>query len=266
MFKKLIRTTLGKAGLEVSRRAPGVPVKRTSQLGALRQLVTHGIQPATVLDIGAANGTPPLYAAFPHAFHLMIEPLREFESELARVSKTLERSEIVFAAAGPESTTTQINVHPDLVGSSLLREDEDSDVNGVHREIPQVTIDELVTSRKLAGPFFVKIDAQGYELEVLRGGVDIVLPQTEALILEVSMFQFFAEGPQLADVVAALREYGFAAYDIVDLQYRPLDTALSQVDMVFCRTDGSLRSDHRYANAEQRAAQNERFRRRLGLR
>src|SRR3989442_12701698 len=42
----------------------------------------RGFAPATVIDVGAAYGTPALYAAFPDAYHVMIEPLADYEPSL----------------------------------------------------------------------------------------------------------------------------------------------------------------------------------------
>ncbi len=34
---------------------------------------------ATIIDIGVWKGTPELYAAFPEAYHVLIEPMKEYE-------------------------------------------------------------------------------------------------------------------------------------------------------------------------------------------
>ncbi len=56
-----------------------------------------------------------------------------------------------------------------------------------------------------------------------------------------------------------MKECGFVCYDIFGFQYRLLDNALSQVDMVFVKEKGLFRSDHSYATREQRAAQDAQF-------
>ena len=45
-------------------------------------------------------------------------------------------------------------------------------------------------------------------------------------------------------------------YDIYELQYRPLDHALSRVDVVLVKEDGQFRKFHHYATPEQRVKQN----------
>jgi hypothetical protein len=56
-----------------------------------------------------------------------------------------------------------------------------------------------------------------------------------------------------------MKNRGFVAYDISGLQYRPLDNALSQVDIAFVKEDGLFRQRHFYATPEQREAQNRRI-------
>ena len=45
-----------------------------------------GIAPATVIDVGAANGTRALYEAYPDARLVLIEPLVEHEPDLQRLT------------------------------------------------------------------------------------------------------------------------------------------------------------------------------------
>jgi hypothetical protein len=57
-----------------------------------------------------------------------------------------------------------------------------------------------------------------------------------------------------------MKSLGFVANDISELQYRPLDNALSQVDIAFVKERGLFRQRHFYATPEQRETQNRRIR------
>jgi hypothetical protein len=92
----------------------------------------------------------------------------------------------------------------------------------------------------------------------LAGG-EKTLENTEYIILEVSLFHFFKQAPVFCDVVAYMKARGFVLYDIYELQYRPLDHALSQVDIAFVKEGGQFRKSHYYATLEQRAEQNPKF-------
>ncbi|GAI90915.1 unnamed protein product, partial [marine sediment metagenome] len=69
------------------------------------------------------------------------------------------------------------------------------------------------------------------------------------------MFQFVEDGPQLFDIVAFLKQKGFVVYDIVGHNYRPLDDALAEVDIVFVKEKGMFRSSPLFASPEQRKRQ-----------
>lgn len=220
--------------------------------GSLHQLARLGLKPQTVIDVGVAYYTPELYQEFREANILLIEPLAEFEPFLSKICATY-KAQYVVAAAGETAGTAVLNVHPDKVGSSLLKEIEGSSVDGIPREVPVVTIDQVCSEKDLKGPYLIKVDVQGAELQVL-GGANRTLQETEAVILEVSLFGTLMGAPQLYDVVSRMKQLGFVVYDIYGFLYRPFDNALCQVDMIFVREHGPFRASHVYATPEQREA------------
>lgn len=237
-------------GLEVHRIRP-IPPPRASFAAALQQLARLGFQPRTVIDVGVAYHTQTLYQQFPSAKILLIEPLSEFEGSLRLICQKY-KAQYVLAAAGAGPGNATINVHADKTSSSLLKEVEGPSVDGTPRRVPVVTIDQQCQEKGLAGPYLIKVNVQGAELQVLLGAAK-TLRETEAVLLEVSLFGFYVGGAQLSDVVSKMKEFGFVAYDICGLIYRPLDGALSQIHMVFVREDGMFRKSHAFATAEQRA-------------
>jgi FkbM family methyltransferase len=251
-LKKLINVTLEPFGLEIYRKTIH---SRTSLRGSLEHAKNLGFYPSAIIDVGAATGTWDLYETFPKSRKILIEPLEEFEPHLNNVTNKYPNSEYIIAAANKESGNVTINVHPDLVGSSLYLENEDSNVNGSPRIVAAITLDKICRERKLNGPFLIKVDVQGAELDVLMGASHI-LGNTEYVVLEVSFFQFFTGGPQISDVIIFMKERGFVVYEIFDYQYRLLDGSMSQVDIAFVKESGQFREFHFYAKKHQREVQN----------
>jgi FkbM family methyltransferase len=252
MFSRLWKKVAGKPfGYRGRRRA-----SRGSLAGVLQHAKNQGLAPKTIIDIGAAYGQFALRcrSVFPDAKYVLIEPLEEYAPFLEEVVATIPTAEYVRAAAASQQGQITINVHRDLVGSSLYLEQEDSSVNGVPRTVPTVTIDGLIHERKWHPPFLIKVDVQGAELDVLAGAKE-ALRSSEYVLLEVSFFEFFKDGPQFHDVIAFMKSQGFVTYDIYGLQHRPLDNALSQADLAFVRERGSFRERHYYATQEQREQQ-----------
>ena len=241
-----------------------IPMNRSSMLGALLQLKQLGFKPETVIDVGAALGTPPLYTAFPESRHFLLEPLVENEQYLAKLCKKLGNAEYIIAAAAKESGYVDLRVSQTLVWSSIVDDRESNSETSElltsswlkqgevlrateesqSRRIPAITLDELCQKQKLSGPYLIKIDVDGAEVDVLEGAVGI-LQETEYVIVEATLFG------QIYDVINFMKLQGFAAYDIVDLHYRPLDSALIQVDIAFVKKLGRFRKSDRYCATKQ---------------
>lgn len=246
-LKIWVRTGLRRSGLDVVRYEG-----RSTFRGALRHIRERGFEPSTVIDVGVGGGTPDLYDIFGDAQLVLVEPLHEFEADLQRI-RDARGAHVVRAAATETEGEVEFNVHQTLEGSSLYREAEGQHVDGVSRTVPSVTLDGVSRELKLEGPFLLKIDVQGAELDVLRGAAH-VMDQTEYIILEASLFRFFRGGPVVLDVLEFMDDRGFALYDVHRGHYRPLDRALAQVDLAFVKKDGRFRRTHHYASREQRRA------------
>jgi FkbM family methyltransferase len=230
---------------------PGPPeVLRHSWHGALMHIKNYGFMPGTVIDVGAANGTPPLYQVFPEVHHILIEPLVEFEPQLADLASRYPHMEYMIAAAARQPGAITFYVHDDLVGSSMLIDPAHGQANSQPRTVPAITLDDMIQERNPPTPFLLKIDVQGAELEVLAGAANI-LDQIEYILLEVSFFRFFSGNPEFAEVISTMRELGFVPYDLLDNLYRPLDHALAQIDIAFVKENGLFRSNHAYMLPEQ---------------
>jgi FkbM family methyltransferase len=249
--KQAVKDLFKAAGLDIQKVRP-TAIPRASITGALQQISRLGFKPGTVIDVGVATQTLELYQEFKESSLLLIEPLVEFEPFLRNICASY-KAQYVLAAAGETPGTATINVHPDKFGSSFLKEVEGATVDGTPREVPVVTIDQVCAEKSLAGPYLIKVDVQGAELQVLAGA-ERTLRETEVVILEVTLFGTMIGGPQLFDIVHWMKNSGFVVYDIYGFHYRPLDNALCQVDMVFVREQSRFRKTHIYATPEQRAA------------
>lgn len=257
--KKNFLKILDLLGIEIRRKRQ----VRASMRGCLQQAVRNGLRPNTVIDVGVAYGTQALYEVFPNVRHILIEPLEEFVPHLENLVTKLNKAEYIIAAATSTPGNVVINVHPDLVGSSIYKEEENSNVNGFERIVPAVTLDDICRDRKTIRPYLLKIDTQGSELDVLRGA-ETVLRDTELVILEVSIFEFYKGGPQIYNCITFMKEHGFVAYDVFDMQYRLLDGAMSQADIAFVQEGSCFRRFNFYATREQRRERNKRFNKREG--
>jgi FkbM family methyltransferase len=234
--------------------------KRDTHIGLLEQAKSVGLSPETVIDVGAASGSFALQcsALFPKAKYILVEPLEEYKPYLVSVTNSIRDAECIFAAATAKAGEIVINVHPDLVGSSLYLEEENSNVNVTPATVRSITLDDLAKAGKIKPPILLKVDVQGAELDVLSGAAEI-LRDVEYVLLEVSLFEVFKGGPQCYDVITFMKSRGFVVYDICEPQYRLLDKALFQIDIAFVKETGLFRQYHYYATPDQREVQNKEF-------
>jgi hypothetical protein len=91
----------------------------------------------------------------------------------------------------------------------------------------------------------MKLDVQGFELEVLKGG-GRALALSEVVILEVALLPYNDGGPLFADVVAFMNKEGFLVFDFCGQFRRESDFALFQTDVAFVRRESSLRAPRRF--------------------
>jgi FkbM family methyltransferase len=191
----------------------------------------------TVFDVGVAGGTPQLYRAFPGSYYVLIEPLREHVADLDAILQQ-HAGEYVLGAAGAETGAAIINVEPNRRAKSSLLHRTKSTTTGDHleqRQVPVITLDEIAGSRDLAKPYGIKIDTEGFELEVVRGAGQ-VLKDTAFVIAEVSTSPRFEGGYQAADLLGELRKHGFVPFDILRSTRRFVDALFMRYDLAAHRS------------------------------
>ena len=81
---------------------------------------------------------------------------------------------------------------------------------------------------------FIKIDVQGSELDVLKGG-EKTIKNTQFVSIEASLVEYNQGAPLIGDIVDKMREYGFHIADIVEYHSFPqlYGGAIFQLDILF---------------------------------
>jgi FkbM family methyltransferase len=207
----------------------------------LRAISSRGFSPKVVVDVGAYKGewSRMVKSIWPDCHIIMIEPNLEqresLQSIAAHLSATLYTN-LLGAEDGQE-----VKFHIMGSGSSVFPERSDVPRTTETRQLR--TLNSILGAHEPAD--LLKIDAQGYELQILAGA-DKILLNVQAVILEVSLIEVNQSCPLLHEVISYMYERGFVAYDILELHRRPLDGALFQVDIFFSRQDSKLRQDKRF--------------------
>ena len=220
-----------------------------SMWGSLQNLKSNGFSPRAVIDVGAWIGdwTEHVHAIFPDAQFLMVEANPAKKLGLEAVATRLGPSvRLRMALLGPEARSGA-RFYAMEAGSSVLRENTNFDRQELALEM--TTLDTVSEATALQGPLLLKVDVQGYELEVLRGGVR-TLARADVVLLEVSLLEYNQGAPLMPEVVAFMNSAGFVPYDVCGQFRRETDGALCQIDIMFVRRDSALRASKTFWNRD----------------
>lgn len=205
-------------------------------------LAKQGISPRTVLDIGANVGQAAVASAklFPNAQVHSFEPLPSCVKQLQRNVSGLRNVTVYPFALGAEEGKIPFNVNSYSHSSSILP------VAQTHRDaFPEAreekaitvkvsTLDEISRNIALRTPVLLKLDVQGYEDRVLRGGAE-TLKYVDHVVLEAS-FKPMYEGESLfMDIARTMEQLGFRFERPVSWLAAPQTNEILQMDALFVR-------------------------------
>jgi FkbM family methyltransferase len=188
------------------------------------------------IDVGAYHGDwTKAFRSVWKAPVIMVEPqvscknvLERYASEAGNPGVHLECCALGKAPGVVDFILEETNSRFDVSGNS----DDAASV-----KVPVKTLHE-VTSNHDERFNLLKIDVQGFELDVLEG-VGKGLKDFEVIILEVSIIRI-GPVPVFYEVMQYMDRRGYRLYDFLPMYYRPLDNALWQGDAFFVRNDSAL--------------------------
>ena len=184
-----------------------------------------GLDPRTLIDVGAATGTPHLYHAFPDAYRVMIDPLSEH-------AQTADRGEFIVTAVGAESGTATIELGSQTLEHSTIAGGLGPAGDG--REVPMTTLDALFAERGWEPPFGLKIDVEGYEDQVVLGAAE-VLSHTQFVIAEIQVADRFRHNYTVPGLMELLATHGLVLHDILDGHKAKESGGLHFIDALFIK-------------------------------
>jgi FkbM family methyltransferase len=126
-----------------------------------------------VIEVGTAHGdwTASCRRIFPHAKYVMVELLPLYARERTTLAEH-ERIEYVPAAAGRQKTDLRLLVPKEPGGSSFLPSSRPGDPYFKRSVlVPVLRLDSLAIPD---GPTLLKLDVQGFQLEVIAAAGDLL--------------------------------------------------------------------------------------------
>jgi FkbM family methyltransferase len=194
-----------------------------------------------IVDVGANRGQFALAArkVFPGAIILSFEPLAEPIRIFHKVFDHDPKVRLYPYAIGREKTSSTIHVTKDDDSSSLLPVSKmqfDLFPGAAEKETRQVEVyplAQLINPGSIPPASLLKIDVQGFELEVLKGCEDI-LQKFSHLYIECSFVQLYDGQPLAHQIISWLEARNFILSSIHNLYYEKNGLAL-QGDFLFSK-------------------------------
>jgi len=114
-------------------------------------------------------------------------------------------------------------------GCSIYRENTQHfcDENLDSIKLTSNTIDNLLGDQKFE---LIKLDTQGSELDILKGGLNLISKSTY-IIIEASLVNYNLNAPLVDDVLNFMTSVNYKMVDIIELHY--LNKELIQIDILF---------------------------------
>lgn len=204
----------------------------------------QGIGPGAIIDVGASTGMFSKTARYlwPDAKIYSFEPLAISYRKLQRLADKMSNIDIFNFALGAKAESGTINQSSYEYSSSIL------EMSNLHKEafphsaesttqaISIHTLDEIFGGKPIVRPLLLKLDVQGFELNVLKGGADL-LARVDHILIELSLEELYRGQPLFDEVYCFLHQKGFELIDILELLRNPNTYELLQVDALFKRKD-----------------------------
>ena len=196
-------------------------------LQAQLRLLQH-IEHPVILDVGANVGqTLERYARIlPNARIHSIEPFPDSFQRLRETAIAMPSAMAYQMALGEEDGEADFHVNQvyHTRNSLLTRPDSGRRYYREGSELPDtvrvnvVTLDEFCARAGIDRVHLLKLDVQGAELQVLRGGRRLLGTNAVDLIFtEVMFVPHYEHGPLFDDIHAALSNHGYSLYGLYDL-------------------------------------------------
>jgi|TARA_B110000093_G_scaffold168307_1_gene195325 FkbM family methyltransferase len=184
----------------------------------LEKLVKDIKAPETIIDIGSNKGQFILLMEqiFPNKIVYSFEPIIEMINKQKKFFKYKKNITFHNLALGSSICSKEFLITSRMDSSSFLKVASNTNKSKNYsviekRDIKVSTLDEILLNEIFLYPLLIKMDVQGYELEVLKGAKNL-LKKTDYLLLEVSENEMYQNQPTEKIIIEYLKDLNFEIF------------------------------------------------------
>lgn len=175
-----------------------------------------GFNPKVIIDIGVGHGTPVLYEAFPDKYFVLIEALSVYEKSINKIFEKY-KGQLVNKAAGSKSGKLEIRhdvLKPQMSSFYDKTEMASKSDNISIEKVDVEPLDKIMQEVNIPGRYGLKIDAEGHELEVIKGATE-TLKKCDFVIAEASVAKRYEGSYNFAELIAEMAKNDFHMLDVL---------------------------------------------------
>jgi FkbM family methyltransferase len=200
--------------------------------------------PNTVIDIGGSHGqfAKEILRVFPGAMIYSFEPIPECFAEISQLAAGHNNLHSIQLALSDHEGERDLYVSHFRDSSSLQEMLPTHTEAWPHTEIEKritvqvAQLDEVASRLDLKPPIFAKLDVQGHELAVLRGGRK-TLSCCQRVMIECNFAALYDGQPNFGGLYTAMKDLGFLFEGFLQPLRHPRTLEMLSADLIFYKPD-----------------------------
>ena len=247
-MKKILKKIINKLGYTLKKVKTDTPILNTNGKDYLLfnfydTLKKMGFTPKHIVDIGANHGTWTREALhhFPDAYYTLLEPQNWLKDSFQDILDANSKVQFYPVGAGDKEGSFQFTIVDRDDSCSFRYSREEAKAAGFKQvEIPVVTLNGLLSNSELPIPDIIKIDAEGLDIEVLKGASNF-FGKTEIFMVEAGVVNKLFDNSFLK-LINFMDENNYRLFEITDLNRPFSPSVLWLVELVFVKKNGFIDS------------------------
>jgi len=238
--RKILKKSLKGMGLNLQRLAPN-QIRGIDPFSDIQFLLGASSTP-TIFDVGANEGdmTATCLARFPKANVVAFEPFKACFDELTRRFAHISNVRVENLALGASCGEAKLNVYSSNRMNSLLELDPGPENLMSNFEktgstaVAVDTLDDFCRRKNVTHIDLLKVDTQGYDLNVLKGAEQLLSEHRITIILlEVNFVSMYTKQPSFLDLHTHLSSFGYNLIDLYNHVWKNGHTAWCDACYIF---------------------------------